>query len=114
MQGAIYHQRFTESLEHFSTRLEDLLPLIRRFEPSLIPAELLDEVAGTLGELMLVLVEHKSVEGTKNFTGRAASDISRLREALRFGQLQSNQITAALDALREELCVIIHEDKQAA
>ena len=114
MQGAIYHQRFTESLERFSTRLEDLLPEIRRFEPSLIPAELLDEVAGTLGELMLVLIEHKSVDGAQSFTGRTASDIRNLREALRCGQLQSNQITAALNALREELGVIIHEDRQAA
>ncbi|MDX6695280.1 MAG: hypothetical protein QOF02_2883 [Blastocatellia bacterium] len=114
MQGALYHQKFTESLGRFSTRLEDLLPEIRRFEPSLIPAELLDEVAGTLGELMLVLIEHKSVGGAKNFTGRAASDIQLLREALRFGQLQPNQITAALNALRDELGVIIHEDRQAA
>lgn len=114
MQGALYHQRFTKSVERFSTRLEDLLPEIRRFEPSLIPAELLDEVAGTLGELMLVLIEHKSADGAESFTGRATSDIRSLREALRFGQLQPNQITAALDALREELGAIIHEDRQAA
>lgn len=114
MQDAFHHQRFTHSLENFSARLDELLLDIRRFEPSLIPAELLDEIASTLGELMLVLIEHKSLDGAKGFTGRAASDAQHLREALRFGQLPLNQITEAIDALRQELCVVIHEDKQAA
>lgn len=114
MQDALYHQRFTRSLERFSARLDELLAEIRRFEPTLIPAELLDETASTLGELMLVLIERKSVDGAAGFTGRAASDARHLREALRFGQLQSSQLTEAIGALREELGAVIHDDKQAA
>lgn len=101
-------------MERFSARLDELLLEIRGFEPSLIPAELLDETASTLGELMLVLIEHKSVDGTKGFTGRAATDARHLRETLRFGQLQSNQLTEAINALREELGTVINLDKQAA
>lgn len=115
MQDALYHQRFTQSLEHFSARLDDMLLDVRRFDPSLIPAELLDEIASTLGKLMLVLIEHKSSDGVNGFTRRAASDTRRLREVLRFGYLlQSNQLTEAMHALREELGVVIYEDKQAA
>jgi hypothetical protein len=114
VQDAIYHQRFTQSLKQFSERLDELLMEMRRFEPSHVPAELLDEVASTLGELMLVLVENKNVHGAKGFTGRAASDARLLREGVRFGGLQSSQITEAIGALREELAAAIHEDKQAA
>lgn len=114
MQDALRHQRFTQSLERFSTRLDELLGEIRRFEPSFIPAELLDETASTLGELMLVLVEHQRIDGARGFTARAASDARRLREALRFGQLQSNHLTKAMTALLQELGAVIHQDKQAA
>ena len=114
MQDAPYHQRFTQSLDRFSTRLDDLLSEIHRFEPSSIPAELLDETASTLGELMLVLIEHKNLNGAKGFTGRAATDAQRLRDALRYGELHSKQITEALDALLATLGTVIHEDKQAA
>lgn len=114
MQDGFQHQRFTRSLEGFSAKLDDLLLEMRRFEPSLIPVELLDECASTLGELMLVLIGHKDSDGAKGFTGRAASDAQRLREAVRCGEFHSNQITEAINAIREELGTIIHEDKRAA
>jgi hypothetical protein len=114
MQDAIYHQRFTQSLERFSARLDDLLLEVRRFEPSLIPAELLDEIASTLGELMLVLIEHKNIDGVTGFAGRAASNARHLRETLRLGQLQPKQFTEAITALLQELGDVIHQDKQAA
>lgn len=114
MQDAFHHQRFTRSLEHFSSRLDELLSELRRVETSLMPAELLDEIASTLGELMLVLIEHKSVRGVEVVVSRAAIDTRLLREALRRGQLQSNQITEAIGTLLQELGSVIHEDKQAA
>ncbi|HJU53365.1 MAG TPA: hypothetical protein VJ715_02295 [Pyrinomonadaceae bacterium] len=114
MQDILRHQRFTRQLGRFSDRLDDLMLELRRFEPAHVPAELLDEMASTLGELMLVLIEHKDSDGAKTSTGRAASDAQHLREAMRLGQLQYNQITEALGTLRQELGVVIHEDKQAA
>lgn len=87
---------------------------MRRFEPTLIPAELLDEMASTLGELILVLIEHKGRDGAKTSTSRAASDAQKLREAVRQGRLQYNQITETLGILCQELGAVIHEDKQAA
>lgn len=114
MQDGFHHQRFTQSLEGFSARLDNLLLEMRRFEPSRIPVELLDECASTLGELMLVLIGHKDIDGAKGYAGQAASDAQRLREAVRGGGLHSNQIAEAINALREELGTIIHEDKRAA
>lgn len=114
MQDILRHQRFTRELGRFSDRLDDLMLELRRFEPAHVPAELLDEMASTLGELMLVLIEHKDGDGAKTSTGRAASDAQHLREAMRLGQLQYSQITEALGTLRQELGVVIHEDKQAA
>lgn len=114
MQDILRHQRFTRELGRFSDRLDDLMLELRRFEPGQLPAELLDEMASTLGELMLVLVEHKDGDGATNSTGRAASDARHLREAVRLGQIQSGQITEALGAIRQELGVVIHQDKQAA
>ena len=112
MQDILRHQRFTQQLGRFSDKLDDLMLELRRFEPTRVPAELLDEMASTLGELMLVLIEHK--DGATTSTGRAASDARHLREAVRLGQLQHSQITEALGTLRQELGVVIHEDKQAA
>lgn len=114
MQEILHHQRFTQSLGSFSNRLDDLMMEMRRFEPTLIPAELLDEMASTLGELMLVLVEHKGRDGARTSTSRAASDAQNLREAIRHGRLQHNQITETLGTLCQELVTVIHEDKQAA
>ncbi len=116
MQDILRHQRFTRELGRFSDRLDDLMLELRRFEPGQLPAELLDEMASTLGELMLVLIEHKDADadGATNSTGRAASDARHLREAMRLGQIQPTQITEALGTLRQELGVVIHEDKQAA
>lgn len=114
MQDAIHHQRFTRSLEDFSARLDELLQEMRRFEPSLIPVELLDECASTLGELMLVLIEHKNSDRVNDYAGRAASDAQRLREGMRLGELHSSQIAEAINALLAELGTIIHEDKRAA
>ena len=111
MQDILRHQRFTQQLVRFSDKLDDLMLELRRFEPTRVPAELLDEMASTLGELMLVLIEHK--DGATS-TGRAASDAQHLRQAVRLGQLQYSQITEALGTLRQELGVVIHEDKQAA
>jgi hypothetical protein len=115
MQDILRRQRFTRQLGRFSDRLDDLMLELRRSEPGQLPAELLDEMASTLGELMLVLVEHKDGgDGATNSTGRAASDARHLREAVRLGQIQPTQITEALGTLRQELVLVIHEDKQAA
>ena len=114
MQDILRHQRFTRQLGRFSDRLDDLMLELRRFEPTQVPPELLDEMASTLGELMLVLIEHKDGDAATNSTGRAASDARHLREAVRLGQLQYGQLTEALGTLRQELGVVIHEDRQAA
>ena len=115
MQDAFRHQHFTRVLGQFSERLDCLLSEMRRFEqPGLIPAEVLDEVASTLGELMLVLIGHKNSDAASSYAGRTARDARHLREVLRLGAPPTKQITDAIHTLLEELSTLIHEDKQAA
>ena len=111
MPDAFRHQQFTRVLAQFSERLDGLLLEMRRFEqPGLIPAEVLDELASTLGELMLVLVGHKNSNGGSGYAGRTASDARHLREVLRLGAPPTKPITDAIHTLLEELSTLIHEE----
>ncbi len=114
MGNALRHQRLTNLLERFSQRLEELLVEVRRYETHLPPPELIDEIASTTGELMLVLVEHWNIHKTEEGAPKVISHAQRLREGMRSRELRHDQIAEAVHALTQEVDLIIRQDKQAA
>lgn len=114
MPDTLRQQRFTRRLQQFSSKLDDLLIQVRSFEPQLLPVELIDEMATTTGELLLVLIDHQSVFGTDDLMHRVISDAQHLREKMRSRLLERGQLAEAVSALTEEVNLIIREDKRAA
>ena len=107
-------QRFTQLLESFSARIGGLLEETGRHRSEDLPVELLDELAGTMGELLIVLTDYQSFHGEDHLTRRVISDAQLLRESIRSRLLQSEQLVAAVGALADEVYQIIREDKRAA
>jgi hypothetical protein len=114
MHDTFHQQHFTHLLKKFSERLDELLLEVRHYEPQLLPVELLDEIATTTGELMLVLQDHLSGRNTSELSHRAASHARHLREDVRSRELPNEQLAVAIGALSEEVNLIIREDKRAA
>jgi predicted DNA-binding protein (UPF0251 family) len=106
--------RLTHMLEHSSQRLDQLLSDVRRFEPQLVPVELLDEIAATIGELTLVLMDHHTGHHSKEVATRLIAHAQRLRKDLRSRELSKEQIAVAIGALGEEVNRMIRQDKRAA
>ena len=107
-------QLFTQHLESFSARIGALLEEVGRHRAHELPVELLDELAGTTGELLIVLTDYQSFHGADQLTRTVISDAQRLRESIRSRLLQSEQLIAAIGALADEVYQIIREDKRAA
>ena len=103
---------FARSLEHFSVRLDELLESARPHQ-SHLPAELIDEIAYTTGELMLVLTNHAGHQEDKLFQ-EVLSHARELREHLRDHQLRSEQITHACKSFSQEIARLLMESKKAA
>ena len=61
MHDALHQQRFTQQLNQFSERHDDLFLNVRGYEPQHIPLEVLDETAIIVGELTLLLSDHLAV-----------------------------------------------------
>jgi predicted DNA-binding protein (UPF0251 family) len=114
MHDPLHQQRFTEQLNMFSERLDDLILHARRFAPQHIPLEVLDEIAITIGELALVLSDHLAIEHTQALARKVISQAKGLRQGVRSGALSGEQLAGAVKALIEEVHLIIHEDKRAA
>jgi len=114
MHDTFHQQHFTQLLKKFSDRLEDLLLEVRHYEPQLLPVELLDEIATTTGELMLVLKDHLSGPRTSELSDKVASHARHLREDVRSRELPNEQLALAIRNLSEEVSLIIREDKRAA
>jgi len=114
MHDALHQQRFTQQLNQFSERLDDLLLNARGFEPQQIPLEFLDETAIIVGELTLLLSDHLAVHHTQALAHRVISQAEGLRQGVRSGALSREQLTGAISALSEEVQLIISEDKRAA
>jgi hypothetical protein len=103
---------FTCSLEHFSKKLDELLDNARLHQPPL-PLELIDEIAFTTGELMLVLTNypgHHEDELIREVLSHARS----LRERLRVDQSQDDQVTKDCDSFRQEIAQLLRHSKKAA
>jgi hypothetical protein len=114
MHDPLHQQRFTEQLNMFSERLDDLILHARRFEPQRIPLEVLDEIAITIGELALVLSDHLAIEHTQALARKVISQAKGLRQGVRSGSLSGEPLAGAVKALIEEVHLIIHDDKRAA
>jgi hypothetical protein len=101
---------FTRSLEQFSAKLGELLERARLHQPQMSPG-LLDEIALTTGELMIVLTNHSSEDSSlKEVLTHAKS----LRERLRTGWPQSNQVTNDCDRFNQEIAQLLIDSKKAA
>jgi hypothetical protein len=114
MHDPLHQQRFTQKLNQFSVRLDELIFNARSHDPKNIPLEVLDEIAVTVGELTLVLSDHLAVQHTQALAHKVISHAEGLRRGMRCGQLSSEQLVGAVGVLIEEVHLIIYEDKRAA
>ena len=112
MFGTARQLHFTRALEHFSKRLDELLTNARLHHPPL-PPELIDEIAFTTGELMLVLTNHPSPE-KESSVQEALAHARNLRTHLRIEQRESNQVTEECDSFSQEIARLVIDSKQAA
>jgi len=103
---------FTRSLEHFCSRLDELLNNARLHQAQL-PPELIDEIAFTTGELMLVLTNHPSHQEEASVK-EALSHARSLREHLRVDRPQNDQLTKDCDNFRHEIAQLVVDSKKAA
>lgn len=106
------HLHFTHSLEHYSRRLNDLLQSARLHPTNLSP-ELLDEIAYTIGELTIVLMNHSGCE-EEELIKEVLSQAHSLRLRLRSNLSGNEQIMQAIDPFRQKIGLLITESKQAA
>ena len=103
---------FTRSLEHFSKRLDELLESARLHQLQL-SLELIDEIAFTAGELMLVMTNypgHHEDELIREVLSHARS----LRKRLRVDHLKGDEVTKDCDSFRREVAKLVIESKKAA
>lgn len=114
MHDTFHQQHFTRRLKGFSERLDDLLMEVRHYEPQQLPVELLDEIATTTGELMLVLKDYLTGEHASALSQQAAAHARHLREDVRSRELPNDQLAFAIRKLSEEVDLLIREDKRAA
>jgi hypothetical protein len=103
---------FTRSLEHFSKRLDELLESARLHQ-SPLPLELLDEIAFTTGELMLVMTNYPGHHEDK-LIREVLSHARSLRERLRVDHLEGDDVTKDCDSFRQEIAQLVIDSKKAA
>jgi hypothetical protein len=103
---------FSRSLERFSARLDELLDSARLHHQQL-PAEVIDEIAFTTGELMLVLTNHPS-HHEDELVKEALAHARDLRERLRANQPRGELLTEECDSFRQEIARLVIDSKKAA
>lgn len=99
-------------LEHFSEQLDELLLRTRRSQPQ--PPELLDEIAATTGEIMLVLMNYQENTQTDALLHEALTHASKLREHLRSRQFRDEEIADAFGTLKQEVEQLLRQSRRAA
>lgn len=105
-----HHHYHLDKLSQFSIHLEDLCSDLAGSREDPPSPELIDEIAVTAGEIMLLLAAHtddKLVRGTLD-------DARRLREAARTLQPERSMLMEAGAALTKDVAQIIREEKRAA
>ncbi|HEX8175282.1 MAG TPA: hypothetical protein VF543_09190 [Pyrinomonadaceae bacterium] len=117
LQSVMYdtsHQMHTNRLlERFSERLDELLFKAREHELQL-PPELLDEIAATTGEIMLVLMNFQENIHTDALLHEALTHAENLRRHLRSRQFQGEEIAEAFGSLRHEVEQLVRQSRRAA
>jgi hypothetical protein len=103
---------FTRSLEHFSQRLDELLESARPHQ-SQLPLELIDEIAFTTGELMLVMTNHPG-HHEDELIHEVLSHARSLRERLRVNHHQGEDVAKDCDSFRQEIAQLLIDSKKAA
>ena len=103
---------FTRSLEHFSKKLDELLERAYLYH-STLPPELIDEIALTTGELMLVMTNHPGHQEDE-LISEVLSHARTLRERLRVGGSQGDQVAKDCHSFRQEIAQLVVDSKKAA
>lgn len=113
MPDTLQHLYFSSSLTRFSTRLDELLLNARRQQSNLTP-ELIDEIAYTTGELMVVLMDYHAANQEDGFLKDALVHAQQLHHHLRSHQLEAGQVAESCSAFRHEIDLLIRQSKRAA
>jgi hypothetical protein len=106
-------QRLDSSLTLLSVRLSELVAEARLATQPL-PPELLDEIASSAGELMLLLAGLKGEHPADELVAQAIADAQRIREAVRSQRLERGCLEDETDELRREVEEIVRCDRRAA
>ena len=113
MPDTVHHLYFSSSLARFSTRLDELLSNARR-QPSQLSAELIDEIAYTTGELMVVLMDYRAANQEDEFIEEALAHAQQLHKRLRSHQLPQGEVAESCDSFRREIDLLIRQSRRAA
>lgn len=106
-----YNLYFTRSLEHFSTRLDELLTSAHH---SQLTPELVDEIAYITGELMVVLMDYHAANQDDEAIKEALTHAQLLHHHLRSNQLLYEQVADTCDIFKQEVELLIRQSKRAA
>ena len=79
-----------------------------------IPPELLDEIAATTGEIMLVLMNFQENIQTDALLHEALSHASNLRQHLRSRQFRDEEVAEAFSDLKREVDQLVRQSRRAA
>ena len=108
---------FTRSLERLSARFDELLMSAYSHHQH-VPAELIDEIAFTAGELMLVLTNHHSNQEETSDGDIAVKEVlshaGSLRQRLRADLIKADQMAADCASFGREVARLVAHRKQAA
>lgn len=86
---------------------------IAYFHQSTLPPELIDEIAITTGELMLVMTNYPGSQEDE-LIREVLSHAKSLRERLRVGESQSNEVMKNCASFRQEIAQLVRDSKKAA
>lgn len=89
-----------------------MLENVRLDQPHLSP-ELIDEIALTAGELMLVMTNHPGHQEDE-LISEALAHARSLRDRLRVGETQSNEVAKDCARFRQEIAQLVIDSKKAA
>jgi hypothetical protein len=107
------HLHSNRLLERFSEQLDELLFRARSHRLQL-PPELLDEIAATTGEIMLVLMNFQENVQTDALLHETLTHAGNLRQHIRSRQFRDEEIAEAFGSLKQEVEQLVHRSRRAA
>ena len=105
-----HHHFYLNKLYQFPAHLEELLLDLRGTSEDILPLELVDEIAVTAGEIMLLLADH----GEDALVQETLNDARQLREVARIPLQARVQLVEAGAVLTKDVARIIREEKRVA